>query len=220
MGNSAHQVLRRYDHVRQRIVLALDPFEPSDHPQPRPLQTRGDDRSEATKGVITLRSAPLCEVDILVQHARRRHVVDAGIAEDVIGRVAWTYILAQFSDDEAGLALVGDLTRIAGRPSYRHVRADDRCTGLDEKQRMRRRRFAELLPKRVEVVPQGDDLGWRARALERERSARDGAAGRPRRAAHVALIFGDMGVLDRAESDPAVARPKPGPLHASVLSHK
>jgi len=44
---------------------------------------------------------------------------------------------------------------------------------------MRRGRFAELYGERVEVVPQGDDLAWRAWTLQRELIVReDGPVGR------------------------------------------
>src|SRR5882757_7465984 len=43
VGNAAHQFLRRYDHVRQWIVLTLHPIEPRDHPCVPPFQSRCDD---------------------------------------------------------------------------------------------------------------------------------------------------------------------------------
>src|SRR6185312_2217963 len=81
---------------------------------------------------------------------------------------------------------------------------------------MERSRFAELLPECVEVVPQRNDLGRSAGAEQRDRTVRQDAAGGSRHTVQVALVFADMCILEHAETDTAVARPKSSPSHATA----
>src|SRR6266566_864745 len=116
VGNPAHLRCGRKNHVGERVVLTLDAVEPGDHPRLGPVQIRHDDGTETRKGVVALGSAPLRKVDVLIQHFRRRDIVDAGVSENVSGGFALRHILAMPADDNPQLTLVGDLALIARGP--------------------------------------------------------------------------------------------------------
>ena len=87
VGDSAHQFLRRDNHIRERIVLTLHSIETGDQPCLRPIQSVAMTGPRQPKVSMALRAAPLRKIGVLVQFAGGGHIVDAGVAEDVIARL-------------------------------------------------------------------------------------------------------------------------------------
>jgi hypothetical protein len=194
----------RKNHVRQWIVLSLDPIELGDDPRTRPIAVRGDDRPEAAERVVTLGAAPLRKVGILVEHIGRGHVVDAGVAENVAAGVAHRDIMAAQANDDTQFALEHDLALISRRPPYRLLRTDDAGARLDEIQRMRGSLLPELGGQSMKVVPKGNDLGGYTRTSKRKISGSERYAGRPRRPEDITLILRDLRAVESAETFLAV----------------
>src|SRR3546814_9177130 len=63
----------------------------------------------------SLGARPLCEGRVLLQDLRRRHVVDAGVAEDVVGGLRLGDFPAALADNDAQLALVDHRAVVAFR---------------------------------------------------------------------------------------------------------
>src|ERR1700730_15153322 len=76
--------------------------------------------------------------------------------------------------------------------------------------------LAELRGQRVKVIPQRDNLGWYARAKQRDRLSRNGRPGRPRLVEEIALVFHDPISFEHAESNSAVGSPETRPLGHSA----
>src|ERR1700682_4312089 len=78
--------------------------------------------------------------------------------------------------------------------------------------------FAQFGGQRVKVVPQRDNLGWRARAPQRDHTPRDRRARPPWPLKEIALVFDNSLFVERAESDSTVGSPVTRPLrHAAIL---
>src|ERR1700675_4667915 len=72
--------------------------------------------------------------------------------------------------------------------------------------------LAQLGTQRVKVVPQRDDLGWRARALQRDSRPRNCRPRWSRFGEQIALVFHDPIVFEHAESNSTVGRLETRPL--------
>src|SRR5438128_1728788 len=72
--------------------------------------------------------------------------------------------------------------------------------------------LAELRGQRMEVVPQSDDLGWHARAEQRDRVPPDRRARRSWFFKETALVFDNSLCFEHAESDATVGRLETRPL--------
>src|ERR1700704_5233575 len=78
--------------------------------------------------------------------------------------------------------------------------------------------LAQFGGQRVKVVPQRDNLGWRARAEQRDRIPRDRRARPPWRLKEIALVFDDSLFVERAKSDSTDGSPVTHPLrHVTIL---
>src|SRR5262245_3145991 len=83
LREQADELDRRKEHIAYRVVLSLVAIENGPNAQAHGINTRRDYRSEDAKGVKALGAGPLGESRALVDYVRSRHVVHAGVAEDV-----------------------------------------------------------------------------------------------------------------------------------------
>ncbi len=121
------------------------------------LVARHDVRPVRAEGVHGLRLVPLLRADEL--QVARRHVVDHGVAEDVIERVLLRDVARRLADNDRHLHFVVHLLRHRGRPRQVVVGAAYGARELAEQHRLGRHRQIGLLAVVYVVQADGDDLG-------------------------------------------------------------
>src|SRR3990172_13304325 len=106
LREEAYQLQWRKEHVAHGIVLPFLAIEDGPHVQGHGIDFRRDHRSEHTERVEALGPGPLWEGWVLVDDLGRGHVVDAGIAENIIACLGLAHVRASLADYDPELALV------------------------------------------------------------------------------------------------------------------
>ena len=206
----ADQPVRLKDHVADRVVLALLAVEHGADRQTRRVEAGRDHRAEHAERVEALGARPLGEGRVLGDEVGGGDVVDAGVAEDVVLGLGLADVAAALADDDAELALVDHVAAVGGRPADGLAMGEEGARRLQEVERLVRLGDAQARGQRVEVVPQADHLGRRARGQHLDLGERQRRAGRPGILEHVALVHPDGRAIERAEPGlPLVLEPDP-----------
>src|SRR3546814_18787932 len=108
------------------------------HREGRRIDVGRDDRPQGAEAVEALGARPLCEGRVLLQDLRRRPVVDAGVAEDVVGGLRLGDFPAALADNDAQLALVDHRSVVAFRSPARGAAGREGARGLLHVKRPRR----------------------------------------------------------------------------------
>ena len=151
--------------------LAVDEAADPERLRIRDLVGGHDPRSHRTERVEALAADPLAVAELEVAC---RHVVQAGVAEDVIEGSLHGHVPRESSDDDGEFRLVVHLGRVARAPDDVGAIADDGRAVLREQDRVVRRLDALLGGMLGVVAPDGHDLarpGDRREQLDRRRAA-------------------------------------------------
>ena len=115
---------------------------------------RHQHRAERTERIEHLAAGPLRGAEFDIMSA---HVVGTGIARHVGEGILLRNVFAPAADHHGQLSFIVDLLADA-RQHDRLPMADERCGGLDEKDRVFRNGFADLREMRAIVQPHADHL--------------------------------------------------------------
>ena len=147
---------------------------------------------------------PLREGRVLVQEIDRGDIVDAGVAEDAVGRLLFGDIAALFADDDAELALIDDLAGIGWWPLDRLTWSEECVRGFQEPERLRRLRKVLLFGVGSKIVPEADHLAGNARREDFYRSEIELLSRRRGLVKQVAVIDLDGAAIERAKADATI----------------
>lgn len=89
-----HDLVRRKDEVADPIILAFASVEYGPDRDLLEFDAGGNNRSERSKRIKGLGAGPLGEMRTIIEQLKRGHIVDAGIAKDVIAGFACGYLPA------------------------------------------------------------------------------------------------------------------------------
>ena len=200
LGDRGDQLVRREEHVGDRIVLALLAVQHGLDRQLHRIDAGLDHRAEYAKGVKTLGARPLLERLVLAQQIDRGDVVHAGVAEDVVAGLGFGDVEAFLADDDAEFALVDDLSGIGGRTLDRLARRPIGIRGFQEPERLLRPGKIVLGRELVEIVPQADHLRRIARGADLDLGELYSLPVRLRAGEQIALVNRDCLAFQRAEA--------------------
>ena len=165
LGDCRDQLVRREEHVGDRIVLPLLAVQHGLDRQLHRVDAGLDHRAEYAEGVETLGARPLLERLVLAQQVDGGDVVHAGVAEDVVAGLGFGDVEAFLADDDAELALINDLAGVGGRTLNWLARRPIGIRSFKEPERLLRPGKIVLGRELVEIVPQADHLRGIARGL-------------------------------------------------------
>ncbi len=114
LGNGGDQLVRREEHVGDRIVLPLLAVQDGPDRQLHRIDAGRDHGTEHAEGVEALGARPLLERLVLAQEIDGGDVVHAGVAEDVVAGLGFGDVEAFLADDDAEFAFVDDFSGIGG----------------------------------------------------------------------------------------------------------
>ena len=200
LGDRGNQLVRREEHVGDRIVLPLLAVQHGLDRQLHRIDAGRDHRAEHAEGVETLRARPLFERFVLAQEVDGGDVVHAGVAEDVVAGLGFGDVEAFLADDDAEFALIDDLAGVGGRTLDRLVGGPVGIRRLEEPERLLRLLEIVLGGELVEIIPQADHLRGIAGRLDLDVRKFQRLAGRLGAGEHVAGVNRDGVAFQRAEA--------------------
>ena len=223
LGNRGDQLVRREEHVGDRIVLPFLAVQDGLDRQFHRVDAGRDHRTEHAEGVEAFRARPLLERLVLAQQIDGGDVVHAGVAEDIIAGLGLRDVEAFLADDDAKLALVDDLSGIGRRALDRPVGGPIGIRRLEEPERLFRLLEIVLGRELVEIIPQADHFRWIAGRQNLNVGELQRLAGRLGAGEHIAAVNRDgvsfqrtnAGLAALLEADPFCHLRPPGAVKAA-----
>src|SRR5204863_9007259 len=147
---------------------------------------------------------PLREDGVFRDDLDRGNVVDTGVAENMLDRLALRHAARALADDDAELALVHHLSAVGFRPADRLAVREERIVAFEEIQGLGRHRVIELREELMIVVDERDDLARHARREELRAGEGDRLGGRLRTREHAARVHADVVAFELSEVFPSL----------------